>query len=239
IAMWPNLVLHEAGHAMAGAARGMDLVAFGVGPLRLERGSQGRWRVRHGGGVRGMGGFAAMFPRAGHDPGRLDQALVLAGGPLANLATAALGLWLGAQLAAVPWASQVATGFGLSALVLGVVNLLPISSDGWRSEGMGLLDLLRDHPDAALQQQVNQMAALSMAGVRPRQWPAAVVPAGPMGDSSPLLAAAADSMRLNHASDSGDAQAAARAAEDLARRYPDLPEALQPAIAVGMAAHAA
>ena len=239
IAMWPNLVLHEAGHAMAGAARGMDLVAFGVGPLRLERGSQGRWRVRHGGGVRGMGGFAAMVPRAGREPGRLDQALLLAGGPLANLATAALGLWLGTLLAAVPWASQVAVGFGLSALVLGVVNLLPITSDGWRSDGRGLLDLLQGSPHAALQQQVNRMVALSMAGVRPRLWPSTIVPAGPADGSSPLLAAAADSMRLTHAMDTGDAQASVSAAEDLARRYPDLPEAMQPTIAVGLAGYAA
>ena len=239
ISMWPNLVLHEAGHAVAGVARGMDLVAFGIGPLRLERGSQGHWRMRNGGGVRGMAGFAAMFPRVGREPGRLDQALVLAGGPLANLATAALVLWLAGLPAATPWASGMATGFGLSALVLGVGNLLPINSDGWRSDGMGLLDLVRDSPHAALQQQVNQMVALSVAGVRPRLWPAALVPNTTPEGSNLLLAASADSLRLNHAMDSGDARSAARAAEDLARRYADLPEAIQPAIAVSLAGYAA
>ena len=89
LAMWPNLILHEAGHGLAAMARGMQLVAFGIGPLRLERGSQGRWRLRNGGGVRGMGGFAAAFPRAGREPTRFDEAVVLAGGPLANLVTEA------------------------------------------------------------------------------------------------------------------------------------------------------
>ena len=239
LAMWPNLILHEAGHGLAAMARGMQLVAFGIGPLRLERGSQGRWRLRNGGGVRGMGGFAAAFPRAGREPTRFDEAVVLAGGPLANLVTAALCLWLAAGLGEVPRAAEVATGFGLSALVLGVLNLVPITSAGWRSDGRGLLDLLRGSPHAALQQQVNRMGALSMAGVRPRLWPAAIVPEGPADDSSPLLAAGADAMRLSHAMDTGDAEAAGRAADDLARRYPELPEAMQPAIAVGLAGYAA
>lgn len=239
LATWPNLILHEAGHALAAMARGMQLVALGIGPLRLERGSQGRWRLRHGGGVRGLGGFAAAFPRVGHEPGRFDEALILAGGPLANLVTAALCLWLGTLPAVGAWASQVALGSGLSALVLGVLNLVPINSAGWRSDGRGLLDLLRGSPHATLQQQVNRMVALSMAGVRPRLWPAAIVPDGPADGSSPLLAAAADAMRLTHAMDTGDHQAAARAAEDLGRRYPELPEAMQPAIAVGLAGYAA
>lgn len=239
IAMWPNVILHEAGHALAGLARGMQLVAFGIGPLRAERGNQDRWRLRHGGGVRGMSGFAAMAPRAGREPGRIDQALVLAGGPLANLLVAALCLWLGTLSAVASWVSQLAVGFGASALVLGLVNLLPLSSGGWRSDGRGLIDLVRGSPHAALQQQVNQMVALSMAGVRPRLWPAGLVPGASAEDSSPLLAAAADAMRLTHAMDMGDDAAAARAAEDVARQFWALPEAMRPAIAVGVAGYAA
>lgn len=239
IAIWPNVILHEAGHALAGLARGMKLVAFGVGPLRVERGNQDHWRLRRGGGVRGLGGFAAMHPPAGRETGRIDEALLLAGGPVANLLVAALCLWLGTLPAAASLVSQVATGFGASALFLGVANLIPFSSQGWRSDGRGLLDLLRRSPHAALQQRVNQMVALSMAGVRPRLWPAGLVPDASADGVSPLLAASADAMRLAHATDSGDAAAAARAADDMARRFWTLPEAIRPPVAVGVAGYAA
>lgn len=46
-------------------------------------------------------------------------------------------------------------------------------------------------------------------------------------------------MRLTHAMDMGDDAAAARAAEDVARQFWALPEAMRPAIAVGVAGYAA
>lgn len=57
-------MLHEAGHAVAGVTRGIQAIAFGVGPRRVERGPTGRWRWRwrwrYGGGI---GGFAALVVR--------------------------------------------------------------------------------------------------------------------------------------------------------------------------------
>lgn len=48
----------------------MRAIAFGVGPLRMERRGDGRWHWRKGGGVRGIGGFAALVPQAGRGPSR-------------------------------------------------------------------------------------------------------------------------------------------------------------------------
>lgn len=238
LAAWPNIVLHEAGHALAGLARGMRAIAFGVGPLRFERGRDG-WHRRYGGGIRGIGGFAAMYPEGDRGLGRGDQILLLAGGPLANLLTAALCLAAVALLALPAWASGLLGGAAASALVLGVANLVPFHSRGWRSDGQGILDLLRDSPGAALQQQVNQLAALTMAGVRPRDWPLAIDPRPGADNASPMLAATADALRLSRSVDLGDAAAAARDAASLAGRYRDVPEAMQPAIAVSVAGHAA
>lgn len=236
--LWPNIVLHEAGHALAGLARGMRPIAGGIGPLRLERGGSG-WRWRWEGGIRGIGGFAALLPDGNRGLGRGDQIVMLAGGPLANLLTAALCL-AALTLAALPaWAADILAGTAASALLLGLGNLVPSRSQGWRSDGQGIVDLLRDSPDGALQQQVSQLGALTMAGVRPREWPEAIQPTASAASSSPMLAAVADSLLLSRATDRGDAPGAGQAAARLAARYWEIPEAMRPVVSVSMAGYAA
>ncbi|WP_407353395.1 hypothetical protein [Luteimonas sp. R10] len=237
LATWPNIVLHEAGHAAAGLARGMRALAFGVGPFRIERGAGG-WRFRRGGGVRGISGFAALLPGEERGFGRADQAVFLVGGPLANLMTAALGLAAAALLAGSAWAAA-AQGAAYSALLIGVVNLVPFRSKGWRSDGRGLLDLLRATADAALQQQVNRLMALSMAGVRPRDWPEALMPAVVDDSPTPTLAIVGRLLRLSRACDQRDASAARDCAEVLRARFWEAPEVLRPNIAVSLAGYAA
>ena len=60
--VWPHVLVHEAGHALAGLARGMQPLAFGVGRWRWER-SLDRWRLRRASHVRGISGFAILLPR--------------------------------------------------------------------------------------------------------------------------------------------------------------------------------
>ncbi|MEZ0471276.1 M50 family metallopeptidase [Luteimonas salinilitoris] len=237
LAIWPNIVLHEAGHAAAGLACGMRALAFGIGPYRFERGAGG-WRFRHGGGVRGISGFAALLPGERRHFGPIDHAVFLFGGPLANLLTAVLGLTAAALLAGSAWAAAV-QGVAYSALLLGLVNLVPFQSKGWRSDGRGLLDLLRATPDAALQQQINQLMALSMAGVRPRDWPEALLPAVTDDSSTPVLVIVGRLLRLSRACDQRDAPAARDCAEVLCARFWEAPEVLRPNIAVSLAGHAA
>ncbi|WP_149195703.1 hypothetical protein [Luteimonas suaedae] len=237
LATWPNIVLHEAGHAAAGLARGMRALAFGVGPYRIERGAGG-WRFRRGGGVRGISGFAALLPGDERGFGRIDQAIFLAGGPLANLITAALGLIAAALLAGSAWAAA-AQGAAYSALLIGAVNLVPFQSKGWRSDGRGLLDLLRATSDAALQQQINRIMALSLAGVRPRDWPEALLPTVVDDAPAPVLAIVCRLLRLSRACDQRDASAARDCAEVLGARFWEAPEALRPNIAVSLAGYAA
>ena len=209
--LWPNIVLHEAGHAIAGIARGLRPIAFGIGPLRWERG-QSRWRFRLGGRVGGIAGFASLLPQGERGLSRRDQMTYLAGGPLMNLATAALAFALLPLAADSPRLGACVLGAGVSAAVLGMINLVPFHSQGWRSDGRGLLDLLRRTPEAALQQQVHHLLALTMAGVRPRDWPEALLPAPIDTPSSPMLAVNGDVLRLAWAMDRGDDRAAADAA---------------------------
>ncbi|WP_101926909.1 MULTISPECIES: hypothetical protein [Luteimonas] len=239
LSLWPNIVLHEAGHALAGLSRGMSAIAFGVGPLRCERGSDHRWRVRHGGGVRGIGGFAALLPRGERGLSRVDQMVFLSGGPLANLLTTAVLVALVAWAPLPAWLAGALLGTALGAATLGLGNLVPLHLHGWRSDGRGLLDLLRRTPDAALQLQINQLMALSLAGVRPRDWPAAALPASEGAIASTGLRQSAQMLRLSHAIDARDAARARPDALALTAAFADAPPVFQSAIAVSLASHAA
>src|SRR5690606_431419 len=196
-------VLHEAGHALCGIARGMRPIAFGIGPLRWDRGASG-WRFRRATGVAGISGFAALYPVGDHGLSRADQALFLLGGPLANLFTAALAFSLLPLADGSAVLSGILLGGGSSALLLGLVNLVPFHSQGWRSDGRGLLDLLRRSPDATLQQRLNQLMALNMAGVRPRDWPETLLPEPVATPTSPILTVNGEILRLSWAMDRGD-----------------------------------
>ncbi|MCR6664177.1 MAG: M50 family metallopeptidase [Luteimonas sp.] len=238
LATWPHIVLHEAGHALAGLARGMRPVAFGIGSLRWDRGESG-WRFRRSAGVAGISGFAALLPVGERGLSRTDQSLYLLGGPLANLLTAAVAFALLPLADGTPVLAAFLLGSAASALLLGVANLVPFHSQGWRSDGRGLLDLARRTPDAALQRQLNQLLALNMAGVRPRDWPAELVPQPVDGSASPMLAVNGDILRLSWAMDLGDATAAAEAARHATRRFHTLPEAFRPHLAITLAGHVA
>ena len=170
--LWVQVVVHEAGHALAGALTGRRISGAGIGPLGLERGTGG-WRMRWGGGIRGIGGFAAMVPREGRGESRRDDAVFLLGGPLANLVVASLA---GAALVLVPAGVTATVALGATAFcggLLGIVNLVPFRSTGWRSDGLGLVELFRDGVDSRAARRLQQVVALSLAGVRPRDWPAA------------------------------------------------------------------
>lgn len=238
LSVWPHIVLHEAGHAVAGIARGMRPVAFGIGRWRWDRGRSG-WRFRRGGPLAGISGFAALLPEGERGLSRRDQALYLLGGPFANLLTAALALGLLWALEAAPVAAAVLAGVGASAALLGLYNLVPFHSQGWRSDGRNLLDLLRRSPEAALQQQIHRLLALNMAGVRPRDWPEALLPPPSEAPVAPMLATNADLLRLSRAMDRGDDAGAAEAALRLTAAFPGLPPPYRPHVAVALAGHAA
>lgn len=239
VGLWLNVVLHELGHALAGRLRGFRLLVFGVGPLRLERGHGGRLHWRWAGGMRGVGGFAAMLPPHGDAGRRGDMIVYGLGGPAMNLATAATLGWLGTLPALPAWLRGACLGMAAGALLLGAINLLPFHTRGWRSDGLGVLDLLRGTPDAMLHLRVNALSALSLAGVRPREWPDEGLPAADVASSSPVLALAALAMRLAWACDRRDAATAFDSAARLARDFEQAPDGLRTHLAVALAGHAA
>lgn len=236
VSMWVQVIVHEAGHAAAGVLTGRRLVGAGVGALRLERGTGG-WHVRWAGGVRGIGGFAALLPVDGRGESRREEALFLLGGPLANFLVA-LAAYVTLRLVEPGdmLASFLLGSLAFSGTLLGVINLLPFQSHGWRSDGRGLLDLWRDRPEARIARMQQRVVSLSMAGLRPREWPEALLelPEGLPSD----VALSAHALRLSRAIDAGETCEAERCAHALAALYPEAPDGRRQGVALMLAIYA-
>ncbi len=169
VVFWLQVVLHEAGHALAGIAVGLRPIALGVGPIRLQRGAD-RWHFRWTRAIQGIGGFAILLPPNGEQSVR-QSAIYLFGGPLMNLAIAAIA----APFAFNASGSTAAIGIAVfgSGVFLGLVNLVPFVSGGWSTDGRQLLKLWHNSDETKAIMQLNRMAGLAMLGVRPRDWPMA------------------------------------------------------------------
>lgn len=169
LAMLLTVVLHELGHAALGRVSGGTLLRFVVGPWRCSRFRSGfRWtRVRS---LRGIGGFVQTLLRA-DVRFRRSMSLMLVGGPLANLLTAAAcGLVLTVDAV---WPAKVfAVILMLLSLLIGGINLVPLRAGGFMTDGLQLLRLWT-RPDALLHsQRLARLARASVDGIRPREFDA-------------------------------------------------------------------
>lgn len=171
LALWLQILIHEGGHAVAGLLSGQQLLACGVGPIRLERKGHG-WHVRWSRSMTAVAGFVLMLPRSGSS-GRWSATVYLLGGPLANLLVVALS---------IPWAlaePQAGTTLELvlprlvagTGLLIGVANLLPFMVGGWSTDGRHLLKLWQGSEEAKVMMFLRHLGGLSATGVRPRDWP--------------------------------------------------------------------
>jgi hypothetical protein len=238
VGAWSQLLIHEAGHALAGLARGMHLFALGLGPLRIEQ-TRGGWHARWARSIAGIGGFAALSPAAGRTPRRLDQAIFVLGGPLANLlaAVCVLPFAIDATASAAPWSAAlwIFVGFGV---LLGVINLVPFRSGGWRTDGLTLVQLWRRPGEARAAQQLQALVGLSLAGIRPRDWAEEAIPVSEVG-FDPMLSRAIDLMCLSRALDSGLCEVAERLALSIAVDHASAPDGVRQSQALMMASFAA
>lgn len=127
-------VVHEVGHAAAGALVGYRIRRIEFGPflVNFENGFHISFGPRTD-----LGGYVAALA-GGKGPANL---LVLAaGGPLANLATSLI-VFLAVPLS--NWSAPLAWGVGLYSLAFGVYSLWPKASDTYRSDGQVISEALR------------------------------------------------------------------------------------------------
>lgn len=166
VAMVLTIVLHELGHAVLGRATGGVLLRFVVGPWRCARFRSGfRWtRVRS---LKGIGGFVQTLLPA-DERFRRSMSLMLIGGPLANLLTAALCATTFAL--GIAWQIQMfALILMLISLLIGVVNLIPLRVGGFMTDGLQLLRLWTRADARAHGQRLARIARASVDGIRPRE----------------------------------------------------------------------
>ena len=236
---WLHILVHEAGHAVAGLSVGMQPLAYGIGPVRFERSGTG-WRTRWAGGIEGIGGFAALMPRADRPPSLRGQAIYLVGGVTANLLAAGLAIAAVTTIADHPWTVITLSAFAVMGVVLAAVNLCPFESGGWLSDGAGLRELRRDPAHALDGLRVQQVVQASMQGVRPRDWSEALLPTAALPDPETASSAAvmAVLLRMARAEDCGDRAEAEACAALLAAHWPHAKAPFRPGIALTMASFA-
>lgn len=156
-------VIHEAGHAIAAAMRGFQVVSIFVGPLFVTRSPGGGWRV----GTRRalFGGAVLAVPRRwdGERRFRRDYFWFVAGGPAASFLAAILG-----------WgATSTVVGIGaIISFTFGVITLIPTRrGTGRSSDGQKLLEMRR--PEATYGPIL--AVRLMLHAQRPRDWDPALV----------------------------------------------------------------
>jgi Zn-dependent protease len=212
-----TVALHEAGHLMAAHSAGFRFVLFGAGPLRVRR--EGH-RLRLAAADRWLPlGMAVSVPLTME---RLERrvARMLLGGPLANLVTGGIALFLAAKLIPalrggppntplllLAWTLLFTGVFGI---LLGALNLLPESEEGLMSDGARLRMLRRGGAESERWCAAWILFARATAGERPAAWnPGLLARATALPDAS-IDDGGSALLAYEHALDRGDLDEAER-----------------------------
>lgn len=168
--------VHELGHSAVGLALGMKLRAFVVGPFqwRIE---SGKWSfqfrpiaILQGGGATGIVAPVADFPRE-------RFVWMIAAGPLANLVTGVLALWLAFT---APAASPVQSGgllalFGVFSLSGFAANLVPFKTKAKYSDGAKIYQLLSGGAWGDFHTVISMAGSSVVSPLRPRDYDIAII----------------------------------------------------------------
>lgn len=150
-----------------------------------------------------MGGLAATIPTAVGTSLRRQMLVLVAGGPLASLLLTILAVAL-TSISDPRFAAYslfvAATSFGIF-----LVTLIPVRAGGFMSDGMQIIDVLRGGSAVLERSALMRIFALSLDGVRPRDWdPSAIEDLTKIGADDPLRRTGAALCLLYRAMDSRD-----------------------------------
>lgn len=160
------LAVHELGHLLGGRLVGFRFCMFAVGPLLIVRENEGI-RVKFNRAFSLWGGVASALPVTFTDITR-GMFVFTAFGPLTSILFAA-ALW--------PTGTLAARTASLFSLLIGLVTLVPTRTGGLLSDGGRLLMFLREPVKAKRWTALAMLSSLSLAMVRPRDWPEEVLTA--------------------------------------------------------------
>ncbi|MFZ9364232.1 MAG: site-2 protease family protein, partial [Arenimonas sp.] len=229
------LAVHEAGHLLGGFRKGMRFLLYIVGPFQLTRTASGirfNWIFNLG----TFGGLAAATPDP-EQPIRPQFLSLIAGGPLASLLLAALGVAV--FLFTDGRFSAHALLIALFSALIFLVTAVPSRAGGFMSDGMQFIEVLRGGDAVMERQQLTGLMAQSMAGIRPRDWKAEwLEPAAQAGVGDPMRRVAVRLMALLRAEDSGDTATADAHADWLAEHTDDYPQGFRQSLTIELCLHA-
>jgi len=192
------VALHEFGHAAAGAALGMKLQAFIVGPFQWRM-REGKWEFRFIlAGFLAIGGATAVAPTNPYRPVWRDICMVGAG-PAMSLAAGLAALWATLAAPGRPWQQDwlALAFFTTLSLMTGALNLIPFRTKGFYSDGARIYQILSRGPWADLHRAFATAAATMVTPLRPRDYD---IDAIERAGSSILVGQAALHLRLLAAS---------------------------------------
>ena len=160
------MIVHEAGHLVGGALSGFQFRLISIGPLRIARRPDGRPALERNRTLNVAGGATVVAPKIGYTTAEMARFIV--GGPLASLMFGIIGLVVAYRLETYPLLAFIWFAVGSLSSLIFMVNVLPISSSGFDSDGMQLFDLFRGGSLSHAKLAALNVIAESTNGVRPR-----------------------------------------------------------------------
>lgn len=142
IAYLLHIVLHEAGHLIAGLLTGYEFVSFRIGSIVWVKNQDQKIEMRRM-KIQGTGGQCLMCP-PDVDVEECPYKLYHAMGGLVNIVIGLAAVSLASVLPQNLVTFCIFEEFGVIGIGLGLVNLIPSKSGGIQNDGYNLLDLNRN-----------------------------------------------------------------------------------------------
>ncbi|MCB0637532.1 MAG: hypothetical protein KDC54_12975 [Lewinella sp.] len=164
---------HELGHVAVGRLQGFRFFSLTVGPFSWRREGERivfAWNSK----INLAGGLALMLPQS---EARMATrfAAYAAGGPLASLLLALLGLGLAWWLPSGIFATLLAGAIGGFSLLIFIVTILPFRAGGFSSDGKRILTLLSASESAQIEVTALRVIAFTQTDRPLRELPIAAI----------------------------------------------------------------
>jgi hypothetical protein len=198
-----SLIVHEAGHWLAGISQGQRCSRFLAWPLEWNW-DEDRWRFRFTSHF--QVGLVDLLPSSFADF-RQERILILLGGPLACFVAAAL-----LTAASLHASDPVFFGFCSSmimCLVLGIMQLVPFRVGSMQSDGYRLIQAFLVGPAFDRTQRDLLSPASHRTSLRPRDWPTDVIARLTVAPDDAVMQRFTAYLAYVHFLDGGDPQGAA------------------------------